>query len=114
MLADCAIRGGHRIRYGSFFDTIVVECAEPLALMRAATEAGFNFRLIDDGAVGIAVDETVTRDDLVALSSVLGAPPAGAVAGCASSLLRTGSFLPQTVFNRYHSEHEMLLSLIHI
>src|ERR1019366_2302857 len=26
MLADCAVRGGHRVRYGSFFDTIVVEC----------------------------------------------------------------------------------------
>ena len=29
----------------SFFDTIVVECADPSALMRAAREAGFNFRL---------------------------------------------------------------------
>ncbi|HEX3996707.1 MAG TPA: glycine dehydrogenase, partial [Acetobacteraceae bacterium] len=106
MLADCAIRGGHRIRFARFFDTIVVECADPLALMGAAREAGFNFRLVDAGAVAIAVDETVTRDDLVALASVLGAPLAGAAAEC--SLLRTGPFLAQTVFNRYHSEHEML------
>ena len=108
MLADCAIRGGHRLRHQSFFDTIVVECADPLAMMGAAREAGFNFRFVDDGAVAIAVDETVTRDDLVALASVLGAPLAGAVEGCASALLRTGSFLAQAVFNRYHSEHEML------
>jgi len=108
MLADCAIRGGHRLRYRSFFDTIVVECADPLALMGAARDAGFNFRLVDDGAVAIAVDETVTRADLVALASVLGSPLAGAVPGCASALLRTGAFLPQAVFNRYHSEHEML------
>ena len=106
MLADCAIRGGHRLRHQSFFDTIVVECAEPLALMQQARDAGFNFRLVDDGAVAIAVDETVTRDDLVALASVLGAPLVGAAAGCA--LLRTGALLPQAVFNRYHSEHEML------
>jgi glycine dehydrogenase len=106
MLADCAVRGGHRIRYQSFFDTIVVECAQPLSLMQAAREAGFNFRLVDDGAVAIALDETVTRNDLVALASVLGAPLAGAAAGCA--LPRTGSLLPQAVFNRYHSEHEML------
>src|SRR5438270_791591 len=33
MLADCAIRGGHRLRHRSFFDTIVVECADPPALM---------------------------------------------------------------------------------
>ncbi len=108
MLADCAVRGGHRVRYASFFDTIVVECADALSLMRAAREAGFNFRLVDDGAVAIAVDETVTRDDLTALASVLGAPLAGAVAGCAGGLLRSGPFLPQAVFNRYHSEHEML------
>jgi glycine dehydrogenase len=106
MLADCAVRGGHRIRHATFFDTIVVECAEPPALLRAAREAGFNFRRVDDGAAGIALDETVTRDDLMILASVLGAPLAGAAGGCAPS--RTGSLLGQTVFNRYHSEHEML------
>ncbi len=108
MLADCAIRGGHRIRHESFFDTIVVECADPDVLMRAARDAGFNFRCVDDGAVGIALDETVTRDDLAALASVLGAKLSGAVPGFAGSLSRTGLLLQQSVFNRYHSEHEML------
>lgn len=108
MLADCAVRGGHRIRYESFFDTIVVECADPDALCGAARDAGFNFRRVDDGAVGIALDETVTREDLTALASVLGAPLAGAAVGYARELSRTGSLLPQSVFNRYHSEHEML------
>jgi glycine dehydrogenase len=105
MLADCAVRGGHRIRYASFFDTIVVECADPLGMMAAARDAGFNFRQVDDGAVAIAVDETVTRADLVALALVLGAPLAGAFPDSQS---RVGALLPQTVFNRYHSEHEML------
>jgi glycine dehydrogenase len=108
MLADCAMRAGHRIRYGSFFDTIVVECSDPIDLAAAAREAGFNFRPVDDTAVAIALDETVTREDLTALASVLGAPLAGAVAGLGASVSRTGAFLPQTVFNRYHSEHEML------
>ncbi len=106
MLADCAVRGGHRIRFDSFFDTIVVECNDASALMSAARDAGFNFRRVDDRAVGIALDETVTRDDLGALASVLGAELSGAAPGC--SLSRTGMFLPQTVFNRFHSEHEML------
>jgi glycine dehydrogenase len=108
MLADCAIRGGHRMRYRSFFDTIVVECADASALLRTAREAGFNFRRVDDGAVAIALDETVTRSDLVALAAVLGAPLAGAVEGRPLSLSRTGALLAQAVFNRYHSEHEML------
>jgi len=105
MLADCAIRGGYRVRHASFFDTIVVECADPDAILRAAREAGFNFRRVDDGAVGIALDETVTRDDLTALSGLFGAPLAGAVPG---SVGRGDPFLRQTIFHRYHSEHEML------
>ena len=105
LLADCATRGGHKIRHAAFFDTIVVECANPDALLRAACGAGFNLRRVDDGAVGIALDETVTRDELVVLAGVLGAPLADAFPGVLS---RIGPFLPQTVFNRYHSEHEML------
>ncbi len=105
MLADCAKRGGFGIRHAAFFDTIVVECVNPDALLRAARESGFNFRRVDDGAVGIALDETVTRDDLNALAALLGAPLAGAVPGFAA---RADAFLAQTVFNRYHSEHEML------
>jgi glycine dehydrogenase len=108
MLADCAIRGGHRVRYASFFDTIVVECADPSAMLAAARDAGFNFRLVDDGAVAVAIDETVTRDDLSALAGVFGAPLSGAAAGFSAALARSGALLPQTVFNRYHSEHEML------
>ena len=35
--------------------------------------AGFNLRRIDATGVGIALDETVTRDDLARLAAVLGA-----------------------------------------
>ncbi len=75
LLADAARRGGHRLRHDAFFDTIVVECGDADALMRAALAAGFNLRRVDDGAVGIALDETVTRDELATLASVLGARP---------------------------------------
>ena len=105
MVADCAVRGGHRVRYQSFFDTIVIECADVDAMLRSACAAGFNFRRVDDGAVGIALDETVTRDDLTALAGVLGAPLAGAFGPVP---FRSDPLLKQIVFNRYHSEHEML------
>jgi glycine dehydrogenase len=105
MLADCAPRAGHRVRHASFFDTIVVECGDADAMLRAACDAGFNFRRIDDGAVGIALDETVTRDELIRLAAVLGAPLSGATPEIAA---RGGSLLHQTVFNRHHAEHEML------
>jgi glycine dehydrogenase len=106
LLADCAVRAGHRIRHASFFDTIAVECANPDALLSAARDAGFNLRRIDEGAVGIALDETVVRGDLQALARILGADIGGAWGVAAES--RSERFLEQTVFNRYHSEHEML------
>ncbi len=79
ILADCALRAGLRLRHEAFFDTIVVEGAPDL-LARAAA-AGFNLRQLDATSVAIALDETVTRDDLRALAALLGAVPEGAVAG---------------------------------
>ena len=108
LLADCALRGGHRIRHDSFFDTIVVECTSPDSVMASANVAGFNLRRVDDGAVGIALDESITRHDLIVLGGILGGPLAGVHGGIAGDMMRTGPFLPQQVFNRYHAEHEML------
>ena len=106
MLADCALRAGLRLRHDSFFDTIVIEDAGDL-LERAAT-AGFNLRRVDDGAVGIALDETVTRDDLITLAGLLGSELGGAVASIPATLPRNTPFLRQAVFNQHHAEHEML------
>jgi glycine dehydrogenase len=103
-LADCARRAGLRVRHGAFFDTIVVEKCDA-----AAFEAtGFNVRRLDNEAIGIALDETVTRDNLVLLASLLGADLAGAEASIPASLTRRSRFLEQAVFNQYRAEHEML------
>jgi glycine dehydrogenase len=106
MLADCALRAGLRVRHDSFFGTIVVEGADDL--IERGADAGYNFRRVDGGGVGIALDETVTRDDLVALAGLLGAELKGAVAAIPAGLLRGTEFLQQAVFNQHHAEHEML------
>jgi glycine dehydrogenase len=106
MLADCARRAGLTVRHESFFDTIVIEGAEDLVARGAA--AGFNFRTVDETGVGIALDETVTRGDLVALAGLLGAELSGAVASIPAGVLRGTGFLQQAVFSQYHAEHEML------
>ena len=108
LLADCATRAGLRVRHDGFFDTIVVETPDADALMARAVAAGFNLRRVDAGAVGIALDETVTRADLDALASVLGAPLSGTRGGVPDALLRRDAFLAQSVFSEHHAEHEML------
>ena len=108
LLADAALRGGHRLRHAAFFDTIVVECGDADALMRPALAAGFNLRRVDDDGVGIALDETVTRDELARLAAVLGAELDGAASGIPAALSRKTCFLEQPVFDQHHAEHEML------
>jgi glycine dehydrogenase len=106
MLADVATRAGLRVRHDSFFDTIVVEGSDDLFVRGA--EAGYNFRRVDETGVGIALDETVTRDDLIALAGLLGADLDGAVTSIPAEVLRGSGFLVQTAFNQHHAEHEML------
>ncbi|HET7879596.1 MAG TPA: aminomethyl-transferring glycine dehydrogenase [Acetobacteraceae bacterium] len=121
LLAEAVRRGGHRLRHTAFFDTIAVETADADGLMRAALGAGFNLRRIDNGCVGIALDETVTREELQRLIQVLGGKDvdgrhaAGhderawvAPASIPAELLRNTPFLEQAVFSQHHAEHEML------
>ena len=95
LLAGAAAQGGHRVRHDTYFDTIVVE-------------AGFNLRRVDAGAVAIALDETVTREELERLASLLGGSLRDAPASLPAALARNTFFLEQAVFNQHHAEHEML------
>ncbi|HZF76063.1 MAG TPA: glycine dehydrogenase, partial [Acetobacteraceae bacterium] len=72
LLADAAARAGFGLRHDAFFDTLAIEAGDKAdALMAAALGRGFNLRRIDAATVGITLDETVTREELVALVSVL-------------------------------------------
>jgi glycine dehydrogenase len=106
MLADAAMRAGLRVRHDAFFDTIVVEGAGDLIARAAA--AGFNLRRVDETGVSIALDETVTRDDLKALTRLFGTDLAGAVASIPAGVLRGSPILQGIAFTQHHAEHEML------
>ncbi|WP_135465908.1 aminomethyl-transferring glycine dehydrogenase [Crenalkalicoccus roseus] len=112
LLAGAARRGGFALRHGAFFDTIAVEAGEKAeALMRAALARGFNLRRVDQGCVGIALDETVTRAELAALAEILGGGALEGIApegGIPAALERRSAFLTAEVFNSHHSEHAML------
>ncbi len=120
LLADAARRAGLALRHDAFFDSIAIECgtaARADALMAEALAEGFNLRRVDAGCVGIALDETVTREDLVALCRAIaeaaGAAPTGLgdlapAGGIPAALLRGTPFLAGEVFNSHHAEHAML------
>jgi glycine cleavage system P protein (glycine dehydrogenase) len=112
LLAGAARRGGLALRHGAFFDTVAVEAGERAQrLMDAALARGFNLRRVDEGCVGIALDETVTREDLAVLAEVLGGGTLEGMAaegGVPDALSRTSPFLTAEVFSSHRSEHAML------
>jgi glycine dehydrogenase len=124
LLADAARKLGLPPRHETFFDTLALECGPKAdAVLKSALARGFNLRRLDATGVAIAMDETVTRTDLEKLTAALaegaGKPvPALATLSAPESipaaLVRTGDFLTEAVFNRYHAEHEMLRYLRHL
>jgi len=100
----------------TFFDTVTVKVADAAAIHQQATARGLNLRQIDAGTVGVSLDETVTRDDLVKLFEVFGngkmvdldALDAAAQDAFPAALARSSAYLTHPTFNRYHAEHEML------
>src|SRR5262249_24507144 len=111
-------RLGHSVPTANFFDTIVVATGKKTAQIHAlAVARGMNFRRIDDTTLGVSLDETTTRDDLIAIWAVFGCGerPRGfdelydtTVDPLPQGLRRSSPFLTHPTFNRYHSETEML------
>lgn len=101
-----------------FFDTLTIKTAARTAQLHAAAHTQhINLRAVDAERVGISLDETVTREDLLKLLGVFAqvagkAAPAQlderAAAGIPAALARASAYLTHPVFNRHHAEHEML------
>ncbi len=102
-----------------FFDTVRVELGARSAdsAIAAAAAQRMNLRRLGDHAVGVALDETVTAEELGRLLDVLAdgtmAPRVAELAEAAAAdvpapFARTSAFLTHPVFQRYHTEHEML------
>ncbi len=111
---------GHELLTETFFDTVRVrpklDAGDVLA---RAVGDGINLRDFGDGSLGIALDEVTTADDVDNLFKVFnrGAPPEFTTRGLSERggapelpvwARRTTPYLEHEVFNRYHSETEML------
>ena len=114
-----ALRGlGYTVQEGPFFDTVKVVAGprNQQAIVAAGLALGINLRPYADGAVGVALDEATTADDLHALYRIFGGEAGvdfAALAGqvepaYAAPHARTSGYLAHPVFNTYHTETEML------
>ncbi|WP_426194150.1 aminomethyl-transferring glycine dehydrogenase [Massilia sp. DWR3-1-1] len=113
ILAASLKGAGFSLANQSYFDTLTVNVDDAEAIHAAAVAAGVNLRRIDATQVGLTLDETITRDDIVLLCTIFGvsdAPDFDADGGDAfpAALSRTSAYLAHPTFSRYHAEHEML------
>ncbi len=121
VLAQALEQLGYKVGPELYFDTIRVELEkEPLArILDAARARKINLRVLHDSAVGISLDETVNGADLMDLVAIFDERRGlmeseierlaeKADAPFPQPFARTSAYLTQPVFNRYHSETELL------
>ncbi|MEH2058050.1 MAG: aminomethyl-transferring glycine dehydrogenase [Nostoc sp.] len=125
MLAAGLKHLGYKISSEHFFDTLRVELGTRSleVILEACQARNINLRIFDDTAVGISLDETTTADDLIELLEIFAAPDSlffgfkeigDLIAARRKSSLqnstfaRASTYLTHPVFNRYHSETELL------
>jgi glycine dehydrogenase len=112
-------RLGHDLGRDPFFDTLRVRVAGGRAadVLAAARSRRMNLRDFGDGSIGISLDEPTREKDVETILGCFAAgrpvPPFEDLADESEAPLpaphaRQGGFLAHEVFNRHHSEHEML------
>ena len=105
---------GQNVEQAHFFDTLTLNTgAHTAALHDKARAQRINLRVVDGERVGLSVDETTTQADIEALWAIFAdgkTLPAFAATDSTlpSALLRQSPILSHPVFNRYHSETELM------
>ncbi|MEZ4699836.1 MAG: aminomethyl-transferring glycine dehydrogenase [Rhodothermales bacterium] len=120
VLAHGLERLGYTLRHDLYFDTLCVELSpdEQESVLGAAEANCINLRAYDDGAVGIALDETVSSDDLDTLLALFDREASGELFADELAeettpadfgpFARTSAYLTHPVFHQYHSETELM------
>ena len=109
ILANSLKSSGYKIVYEQFFDTIRISLRNNSVneIVKAAESNNLNFRYFDNGDVGISLDETTSQGDLNDILSIFNSELSQSD-DFNLSLNRKSTFLNHEVFNKYHSETEMM------
>ncbi len=121
LFAGAVMAKGFTLDYGEFFDTVCIECpsaSQREEILQRATAQGINLRSHGTKLILVAFDETAQPAIVSELTAVFTGQPATqtsfstnqdeAKLGFRDPFKRTSPFLQHSVFNRYHSETEML------
>jgi len=99
----------------AFFDTVKVSVPDAAAVCAKAVAAGMNLRQLDSKTVTVSLDETTEPADVAALLGVFGVAGANVEAlaakvtpGFEGAFKRSSKFLTADVFQKYHTETEMM------
>ncbi|MDZ8108927.1 MAG: aminomethyl-transferring glycine dehydrogenase [Nostoc sp. DedQUE12a] len=121
LLAEGLKRLGYKISSENFFDTLRVELGSHNLedILATSEQLQINLRIFDATAVGVSLNETTTIDDVLDILAIFAgnkelpftleewiSPSSSSSPHL--SLPRQSSYLTHPVFNRYHSETELL------
>jgi glycine dehydrogenase len=108
---------GRTLVHDTWFDTVQVLAEDRASILAAAEKMGINLRDASADSISISLDETTTRDDIIDLWTLFAGTKAlpsfaafesGVSLGIPDALQRQSAYMTHPVFNRYHSETEML------
>ena len=112
-LAQLLEAKNYSLKSEQFFDTLVIDSgSETDSLLEAASDKGINLRKINADLIGISLDESVDDEvfkNILSIFSIKSPKKTKAVmTSIPEDLVRTSNYLQHPVFNKYHSETEML------
>jgi len=115
LFADEIKKGGYQILSDHFFDTVTIKTNNKTdTIFQAALKENINIRKVNDKNLSVAFDEAKKLDDVNALLKIFGVSKKinqnvnVELNNLPKNLLRTSKYLTHPVFNKYHSETEML------
>ena len=100
---------GYKLAKENFFDTIEIVGADVEAIRKKALAAGINFFYTADGAIRISFDELSNCAEAAKIGEIFGCKEGcPGVPAAPSFMKRETPILTASVFNKYHSETEMM------
>ncbi|MDC3157273.1 aminomethyl-transferring glycine dehydrogenase [Candidatus Pelagibacter bacterium] len=109
------IKSEFEILSENFFDTVTIKTKNKTeAIFKKALDENINLRKVDNETLSVAFDEAKKLDDVNTLFKIFGIKKTldqnskVDLTNLPTNLLRTSKYLTHPVFNKYHSETEML------